>query len=101
MHSQSNPLHSDLWPSATKFEAEIVSMTAEMLGASKVEAPDMVCGSVSSGGTESILLAMKVYRDMARAERGITQPEMLIPTTAHAAFEKARNEIRSKNGSLF
>ena len=31
--SQSNPLHPDLWPSATKFEAEIVAMTADMLGA--------------------------------------------------------------------
>ena len=31
--SQSNPLHPDLWPSATKFEAEIVAMTAAMLGA--------------------------------------------------------------------
>ena len=31
--SQSNPLHPDLWPSTTKFEAEIVAMTASMLGA--------------------------------------------------------------------
>ena len=34
-HSQSNPLHPDLWPSATKFEAEIVAMTASMLGPAK------------------------------------------------------------------
>jgi glutamate/tyrosine decarboxylase-like PLP-dependent enzyme len=34
LHSQSNPLHVDLWPSATKFEAEIVAMTASMLGGS-------------------------------------------------------------------
>src|SRR5262249_12544591 len=40
-------------------------------------------------GSESILLAMKTYRDFARAERGIRKPEMVLPTTAHAAFDKA------------
>jgi sphinganine-1-phosphate aldolase len=48
-----------------------------------------VCGSVSSGGTESILLAMKTYRDFARATRGVRKPEMVAPVTAHAAFDKA------------
>jgi len=87
LHSQSNPLHSDLWPSASKFEAEIVSMTAHMLGADRTE--DEICGTVTSGGTESILLAIKTYRDWARETRGITQPEMIFPVTAHAAFDKA------------
>lgn len=86
IHSQSNPLHSDLWPSAAKFEAEIVSMTARMLGAGS---DGEICGTVSSGGTESILLAMKAYRDRARDRKRITSPEMVVPTTAHAAFEKA------------
>jgi len=44
---------------------------------------------VSSGGTESILLAMKTYRDWARDKKGITRPEMIVPVTAHAAFDKA------------
>jgi glutamate/tyrosine decarboxylase-like PLP-dependent enzyme len=69
LNSQSNPLHSDLWPSSAKYESEIVSMTAKMLGADTVPAesdPDQeICGVVSSGGTESILLAMKTYRDWA------------------------------------
>ena len=85
INSQSNPLHADVWPSATKFEAEIVAMTANMLG----EAGQDVCGTVSSGGTESILLAMKTYRDRAREKKGITKPEMIVPVTAHAAFDKA------------
>ncbi len=34
LNSQSNPLHADVWPSAAKYEAEIVAMTADMLGAS-------------------------------------------------------------------
>jgi glutamate/tyrosine decarboxylase-like PLP-dependent enzyme len=101
--SQSNPLHPDLWPSATKFEAEIVAMTAAMLGAGAAAGPGVaspgvaspgtagpeVAGTVSSGGTESILLAMKAYRDFARDRRGIAEPEIVAPVTAHAAFDKA------------
>ncbi len=85
INSQSNPLHADVWPSSTKFEAEIVAMTANMLGGASQE----ICGTVSSGGTESILLAMKTYRDRAREKKGITKPEMVVPITAHAAFDKA------------
>lgn len=87
INSQSNPLHSDVWPSAAKYESEIVSMTARMLGAEQTDDP--VCGVVSSGGTESILLAMKTYRDWAADTRGIRQPEMVVPETIHAAFDKA------------
>ena len=89
IHSQSNPLHADVWPSATKFEAEIVSMTAHMLGAASASRDDAICGTVSSGGTESILLAMKTYRDWALATKRITRPEMIVPSTAHTAFDKA------------
>lgn len=94
LHSQSNPLHADVWPSASKFEAEIVSMTAAMLGASQASGSPMglgeeICGAVTSGGTESILLAMKTYRDWARERKGIRRPEIIAPTTAHAAFDKA------------
>jgi glutamate/tyrosine decarboxylase-like PLP-dependent enzyme len=47
------------------------------------------CGTLSSGGTESILLAMKTYRDWASETKNITKPEMIVPVTAHAAFNKA------------
>jgi len=87
IHSQANPLHTDVWPSSTKFEAEIVAMTARMLGAA--ETADEICGTVNSGGTESILLAMKTYRDRARAEKGIRRPEVIAPSSAHTAFNKA------------
>lgn len=87
LHSQSNPLHPDLWPSTARFEAEIVAMTARMLGAEA--AGGTVCGTVTSGGTESLLLAMKTYRDWARATKGITAPEAVVPVSAHAAFDKA------------
>ena len=91
LHSQSNPLHADVWPSASKYEAEIVSMTADLLGAGArtAGAAARVCGTVTSGGTESILLAMKAYRDEARERRGITEPEIVAAETAHTAFDKA------------
>lgn len=86
LHSQSNPLHLDVWPSAAKLEAEIVSMTAGMLGADRAE--DAIVGTVTSGGTESIMLAMRAYRERGRAA-GIDRPVMVLPETAHAAFDKA------------
>ena len=65
-------------------------MTAKMLGAEENSDPEKaICGTVSSGGTESILLAMKTYRDYARDKKGIKRPEMIVPTTVHAAFDKA------------
>ncbi len=86
LHSQSNPLHLDVWPSAAKLEAEIVSMTAGMLGADATD--DDIVGTVTSGGTESIMLAMRAYARRGRAA-GIAQPVMVLPETAHAAFDKA------------
>jgi sphinganine-1-phosphate aldolase len=80
LHSQHNPLHVDLWPSTTKLEAEIVAMTAALLGGG-----EDVTGVVSSGGTESIMLAVKAHRDRA----GVEAPQMVLPETAHAAFDKA------------
>jgi glutamate/tyrosine decarboxylase-like PLP-dependent enzyme len=83
MYSQSNPLHPDIWPSMVKFESEIVSMVSHLLSGKKT------CGCVTSGGTESILLAVKAYRDLARKRKGIKSPEMILPVTAHVAFDKA------------
>jgi sphinganine-1-phosphate aldolase len=100
VNSQSNPLHSDIWPSAAKYEAEVVAMTAAMLCAEEVaeNSPpeNRVCGAVSSGGTESIMLAVKAYRDRARDVKGITKPEMVVPSTAHAAFDKASQYFNVK-----
>lgn len=87
LQSQNNPLHLDIWPSGSKFEAEIVAMTAEMLGSELTDSE--IVGTVSSGGTESILLACKAYRDRAREQRGVTAPNLVTTTTAHAAFDKA------------
>ena len=52
-------------------ESEIISMTLNMYNA-----PSSGCGTVTSGGTESLLLAVKTYRDMAWEKRGVSEPEM-------------------------
>ncbi|KAF9050348.1 pyridoxal phosphate-dependent transferase [Panaeolus papilionaceus] len=79
----SNPLHPDVFPAVRKMEAEIVAMVLKMY-----RAPATAAGTMTSGGTESIVMAVKTYRDWARAAKGITEPEMIISTTAHAAFDK-------------
>lgn len=81
----SNPLHPDVFPYVRKMECEIVQMTVNLFHGTDIGA----CGTMTGGGTESILMAMKSYRDRARAERGIEKPEIIAATTAHAAFDKA------------
>ena len=80
-----NGLNPTAFPSLRKFETEIVAMTANLLGGDASTA-----GNLTSGGTESLLCAVKTARDWARvAHPEITQPEILMPVTAHPAFEKA------------
>ena len=55
-----------------------------------------VCGAMTSGGTESILSAVKASRDFMRATKGITEPEMIIGDSAHAAFFKAAEYFKIK-----
>lgn len=86
--SLTNPMHSDIFPSVRKMEAEVVAMTASLLGGGSAGDAG-VCGSMTSGGTESILTAVKASRDYMAATRGIEYPEMVIAESAHAAFIKA------------
>ncbi|XP_004077561.1 sphingosine-1-phosphate lyase 1 isoform X2 [Oryzias latipes] len=86
----SNPLHPDIFPGVRKMEAEVVRMSCSLFNGG----PDS-CGTVTSGGTESILMACKAYRDMAY-ERGVKHPEILAPVSVHAAFDKAANYFGMK-----
>src|ERR1019366_3424737 len=91
LFSHVNLLQRDMCPSGTKFEGEVIAMTARMLGAELARENDPqadVCGAITSGGTESIILPMLAYREKARAERAITAPEMVVPETIHPAFSK-------------
>lgn len=79
-----NGLDPTVYRSFLNLEREIVAMSAAHLGGDH----DVV-GNATSGGTESILIAVKAARDRARKARGIAEPQMLVPVSAHAAFFKA------------
>lgn len=79
-----NGLNPMAFKSLRRMEAEVVRMSADMLhgGAD-------VVGTMTSGGTESLLLAVKTYRDRARRKRPwIRSPEAVMPETAHPALDK-------------
>lgn len=77
-----NPLHDD-WPKIKKMRAEVISW-AQNLFSGETGGP----GLITHGGTTSIIEAMNMYVQAARA-KGIEQPEIVVPATAHAAFLKA------------
>lgn len=80
-----NALHINMYPSIGKIENEVVASVAEIL-----RADEDVVGTMTSGGTESIMMAVKTARDWARENfPRISEPEMILPVTAHPAFFKA------------
>lgn len=80
-----NALNPMMFPTLRRFENEVVSMTASMLNGD-----ENVVGCLTSGGTESVLMAIKTYRDRARhLYPNITHPEMVAPITIHPCHEKA------------
>ncbi len=78
-----NGLNPTVFRSLKRLENEVVRITAGLLHGDR-----NVVGVMTSGGTESCLLAVKTYRDMGRAKKRIRKPEMVIPVTAHVAWEK-------------
>ncbi len=65
-------------------EAEIIRMCCNLWNGD-----NLTCGIGTSGGTESILLAMLAYREKGRTEKNIAKPNVVLSETAHAAFDKA------------
>lgn len=78
----SNPMH-DKWPRINAMQAEVISWCQNLFHGSQDG-----YGVLTHGGTTSIIEAMAAYVTHARS-RGITQPEIVVPETAHAAFKKA------------
>lgn len=78
-----NYLNPFAFPSLLRMEREVVAMGADLLGG------DPRTGKLTSGGTESLFLAVQVARDHAREARGIAEPAIVVPSTAHPAFAKA------------
>lgn len=84
MYSSANGLNPAAFRSLKRLESEIVSIEAGLF-----HGGDETCGVLTSGGTESCLLAVKTYRDMARKKRRVRRPNMVLPATAHVAWFKA------------
>jgi sphinganine-1-phosphate aldolase len=80
-YAGSNGLDPTAFPSLLQMENELVGKACDLL-----DAPDGAVGTITSGGTESVLLAVQTARD---ARPDVDEPEMVLPTTAHAAFHKA------------
>ena len=80
-----NALNPSATPTLTRMEGEVVSMCTDLF-----HGDNQVRGNITSGGTESILLAVKTARDWARQNKAhISKPEVIIPSSAHPAFIKA------------
>ena len=87
-----NALDFTAYPSLLKIENDLVSMIRK-----HVHGDDQVVGNFTSGGTESIFLAVKAARDYYRQEKPeIKEPEMILPSSAHAAFHKAAHYLGIK-----
>ena len=83
MFLYSNLLHSDLYTYARHLESELIRIGVDLFNGG-----EDACGLTTSGGTMSIINAIYSYVMRGR-KRGIENPELIIPITAHAAFEKA------------
>lgn len=85
-----NALNPAVFPSLRQMEQDVVRMGASLLG------DPQACGNMTSGGTESLLLAVKTARDWAEAKRRVLEPEMVMPETAHPALLKAARYFKVK-----
>ncbi len=93
MFFSKNALSPIVFPSLKKFETEVISMAVDLFNGDK-----RCCGSMTSGGTESILMAIKTYRDWAEEKfPDINKPEMILPSSAHPAFDKGADYFKVKS----
>lgn len=83
LYLHENALNIKAFPSLGSIQSEVCGWTAGLLNG-----PDTASGFLTSGGTESILCAVKAARERGRIERGVTEPEIVVSASAHAAFHK-------------
>lgn len=81
IYSSANPLHPGVWPKVNQCEAELTAMTGNLLHLNPAY------GCVTSGGTESLLLAVRAH--LKYYGQFVRFPEIILGSTAHAAFYKA------------
>lgn len=82
LYSLANVLHPGIWPRLNQCEAEVIAITSDLLHGTNV-------GCTTSGGTESIMLAIKAHWVYYGKRRRIAYPELICSSTAHAAVDKA------------
>lgn len=83
-----NNLGKRAFPSLAKLENDIIAFALELMNA-----PQDAAGTFTSGGSESIFLALQTARDWARAEKGIREPNFVVPRTAHPGFSRAGHAL--------
>ncbi|HEY7137212.1 MAG TPA: aminotransferase class V-fold PLP-dependent enzyme [Acidimicrobiia bacterium] len=88
LYLSENALNTNAFPSLGRMQADVVRAVADL-----THGGDDSAGFMTSGGTESILVAVKAAKERGRAERGVTEPEMVVARSAHAAFHKAARDF--------
>ncbi len=83
-----NNLGQRAFPSLKSLEDEVIAMALSLLGGG-----DKAGGTFTSGGSESIFLAMMAARNRARARRGTRQPNIVLPNSAHLTFDRAAEAL--------
>ncbi len=92
MFFSENALGPAAFPSLKRFETEVVSWTLGLLNGSNA-----ATGNITSGGTESIFMALKTAREWGRANKsGLGIPEVIVPYSAHPAFNKGAHFLDMK-----
>lgn len=92
LYLHENALNTQAFPSLAAIQREVVGWTSSLLHGELLE-EGSASGFLTSGGTESILCAVLAARERGAVERGVTEPEMVLPETAHAAFHKAAHNF--------
>lgn len=98
-YSQVNSIQRDVCPSLTKYEGEIIAMALDIFHGEAVAKRDekqKACGSLTTGGTDSIFQSVYVHREWGIHEKNISQPEIIVPISAHPAFLKAAHYLGVK-----
>ena len=94
LYAYTNPMHADLFQSVVFMEKNLIVMISKLLGNLEHQ-----CGSITNGGTESIFLALKTYRDMKCAKGGffnknadasanVHKINVVAPDTVHCSVDK-------------
>jgi len=92
----SNPIHPDVFPGVRKMEAEVVAMVLGIFNA-----PQGAAGVTTSGGSESIIMAVLSARERARIEKGVTSPEMQVTTSYRCSKRLANISQHSSRDSPY